>query len=116
MSNRQLTFNEFIDKEFDDVDVYCGINKLSHYAISKISWNFCQAQEQKEIEFLKAENSIILAQFSKVDMERLRLEKENESLKKKLEKANGLMRYISSKNCPSDINDRVDAYLKENEG
>ena len=39
-----------------------------------------------------------------------------ESLKKKLEKADALIRYVSSRNCPSSINEKVDNYLKENEG
>lgn len=44
--------------------------------IAEVSWNFAQDQEQKEYKLLEAEHSILLAQFSKVDLERLRLEKE----------------------------------------
>ncbi len=87
MSDRQLTFNEFIDKEFDDVDVYCGVNKLSHYDISKISWNFCEAQEKREYELLESEHGELLANFCKVDMERIKLSREINELKIKFSEA-----------------------------
>ena len=87
MSNEKLTFSEFIDKEFSDVDMYCGINKLSHYDISKISWNFAEAQEKREYELLEEEHGELLANFCKVDMERIKLSREVEELKIKFSEA-----------------------------
>lgn len=87
MSDGKLTFNEFIDKEFDDVDVYCGVNKLSHYDISKISWDFAEAQEKREYELLESEHSELLANFCKVDMERIKLSREINELKIKFSEA-----------------------------
>ena len=87
MSDGKLTFNEFINKEFDDVDVYCGVNKLSHYDISKISWDFAEAQEKREYELLEEEHSELLANFCKVDIERIKLSREIDELKIKFSEA-----------------------------
>lgn len=42
----------------------------------KAAWNFAEAQEKREYELLESEYSELLANFCKVDMERLRLERE----------------------------------------
>ena len=114
MSNK-LTFEEwFFQCEFHKDGYDC--NQVSS---ANSAWNFAQAQEQKEIEELK---------------------KENESLKKKLEKAEEVIQfYANQENWYShgndstikrriDLNDgeeflnyeyggkRARAYLKENEG
>ena len=47
----------------------------------KASWSFCEAQEKREYELLESEHSELLANFCKVDMERLRLEREVVRLK-----------------------------------
>lgn len=117
---KKLTFKEwFFQCEFRKDGYDC--NQVS---FANSAWKFCQAQEQKEYQLLEAEHSILLDQFSKVDLERIRFEKENESLKKKLEKAKEVIELIDYQFCASfgdadNIRGAINkarSYLKENEG
>lgn len=73
-------------------------------------------------QFLSSWNAYVLEHFGENvkitvhDQEKIKsLEQEIDGLKKKLDDAECLIRYVSSRNCPSDINERIDSYLKENE-
>ena len=95
MSNK-LTFKEWkrrLQDKCHSADCNSDCDDCAFFTSRLSAWNFAQAQEQKEYKVLEAEHSILLAQFSKVDLERIRLEKENESLKKKLEKAEEVIRF-----------------------
>ena len=53
----------------------------------KAAWNFCEAQEKREYELLESEHSELLANFCKVDMERIKSSREVEELKIKFSEA-----------------------------
>lgn len=67
MINEKITFYEFLEKEFADIDVYCGINKLSHYDSAKLTWDFVESQKNQEIEELKKK----IEELEKSDINRL---------------------------------------------
>ena len=51
----------------------------------KSAWDFAEVQEKREYELLESEHSELLANFCKVDMERIKLSREVEELQKKIE-------------------------------
>lgn len=94
MSDRKLSFDEWKDVtsskcgsciESDSCEMVCQecVNDVS----AAIAWNFCEAQEKREYELLESEHSELLANFCKVDMERIKLSREINELKIKFSEA-----------------------------
>lgn len=76
---------------------------------AKMAWNFCASQYESEVEGLKTKFSEATQTYTD-DIDGL--EKQNEELRKKLEEAVKLIRFINSRDCPSGINERTDEFLR----
>lgn len=103
MSNK-LTFDEWLNS-------YAGCDCNEECLVQ--AWNFCESQYKAEVEGLKTKFSEATKTYTD-DIDRL--EKENESLKKKLEKAEEVIKFYADRmnwkqnddNTDNDIIDYCD--------